>query len=131
MYKDTDISDGSSKKIHMRIFCDSCEPGGSENSTFSNCQINDIDDNKAYSPKDSKLGWCKDCDASWFRWRTESPPSGIFWSEVYSFCNTGDTKVSVKHTVKSSITTSTKTMNYTAKKKQDNKPLNRVDRAIN
>ena len=28
---------------------------------------------------------------------------------MYSFCNTGDTKVSVKHTVKASITTSTKT----------------------
>jgi len=110
MVKDTDLSDGSSKTFYVRIFCDSCEPGGAENSTYSNCQIINKDDAKAYASKQSEILWCCHCgDDSWFRWRIEAPPSRVFWNEVYSYCNTGDTKVSVKHTVKSSITTSTTT----------------------
>jgi len=106
---DTDLSDGSSEMIHWRILCDSCNAGGSENTTFSNCQIN-RGDNKLYNGRDGDSRLCSDCGYdSWFRWRIESPPTRVYWKVVLSHCNRGSTNDTVKYTVKSSITTTTTT----------------------
>ena len=110
MRVETDLSDGSDEYIQHRIFCDSCSPGGSDNTTFSNCQINDRWDRKLYSDVNTDLQICSNCGwDSWFRWRIESPPTRVYWKVVLSHCNKGNTNDTVQYTVKSSITTSTST----------------------
>ena len=113
LHVDTDLSDGSDETIHWRILCDSCNPSGSENTTFSNCQMNwqgREPEKKLYSGRHGVLWECSDCgNDSWFRWRIESPPTRVYWKVVLSHCNRGNTNDTVKYTVKTSITTSKST----------------------
>jgi len=110
MFLDTDLSDGSDGRIHHRIWCDSCNPGGPHSSTFSNCQINDRRNNKFYSGRSGSVFSCPHCGYdSWFRWRIESPPTRVYWKVVLSHCNGGSTSETMRYTVKTSITSSTST----------------------
>jgi len=119
MYLDTNLSDGSDERTYLRIFCDSCNPGGPYNTTFSNCQIENRWSSKMYSKRNGAVRFCgaawvygSECgDDSWYRWRIESPPTRVYWKVVLSHCNRGSTNDTVKYTVKSSITTSTSTTN--------------------
>jgi len=119
----TDLSDGSNEKIQHRIFCDSCNPGGLENTTFSNCEIInkagylELDSWKrngrlaSASASNSYLRYCSsDCRYdSWVSWRIESPPTRVYWKVVFDHCNRGTTNETLTYTMQTSITTSTST----------------------
>lgn len=113
----TDPSDGSNEQIQHRIFCDSCNPGGLEKTTFSNCQIiNKVGqyypnkNNRLYSNRKGHLEYCSHCGYdSWFSWRIESPTTRVYWKVVLDHCNRGTTNDTLTYTVKTSITTSTST----------------------
>ena len=92
MHADTDLSDGSDRKIQEFGVTRAV---GTRNST-----------SEGFSEE------CADCGYdSWIRWRIESPPTRVQWKEAYHYCNKGTTKDTVKYRVKSSITTSTSTTN--------------------
>lgn len=125
MIHDSDLSDGSDLATHVRIFCDSCNRGGLENTTFNNCEIiikaienmpnppyTKISNRRLLTDRHGVFTWLKHGykgDDSWFRWRIESPPTRVYWKEVFNHCNGDTTNTTVKYTMTTSITTSTST----------------------
>ena len=109
LYLDTDLSNGINSLVPMKIFCDSCTPGGPDNHTFSDCQLRTRSGKKIYTSQKGRIYDCDHCGTDdWFRWRVEAPPTGQYWTTIYQHCNNRtNSSTDVSFSVKTSIATST------------------------
>jgi len=105
LYLDNNLSNGIDKLVPMKIFCDSCSPGGPDNFTYSNCELRTSGGKKIYSSQKGRIYDCPSCGKkNWFQWRIESPPTRQYWATIYEHCNNGtvsstEASISVKTSI--------------------------------
>ena len=107
LYFDNDLSNGIDDLVPMKIYCDSCTPGGPDNFTYSNCELRTRSGKKIDSNQKGRIYDCDGCGKkNWFRWRIESPPTRQYWATIYQHCNNRtNSSTEVTFSVKTSIGT--------------------------